>query len=84
MKAMKSVTVCRGCGRTIESEFIYCPWCGYSRVAADDSLPLEAVFNKLEQMQNDSRNAHISEMQEQLADLESELDTLVLCAEMHK
>ncbi|MBP3709526.1 MAG: hypothetical protein J6I73_03860 [Treponema sp.] len=81
---MKSVTVCRGCGRTIENDFIYCPWCGYSRVASDDSASLEAVFNQLEQLQNDSRNAHISEMEKQLDDLVAELDTIVLSAEMHK
>ena len=45
---MKPVTVCRGCGRTIDNDFIYCPWCGYSRVASDDSASLEAVFNQLE------------------------------------
>lgn len=83
-KKMKSVTVCRGCGRTIENDFIYCPWCGYSRVASDDSASLEAVFNQLEQLQNDSRNAHISEMEKQLDDLVAELDTIVLSAEMHK
>lgn len=83
-KKMKSVTVCRGCGRTIENDFIYCPWCGYSRVASDDSASLEAVFNQLEQLQNDSRNAHISEMEKQLDDLVAELDTIVLSTEMHK
>ncbi|MBQ9631204.1 MAG: hypothetical protein IJR49_06430 [Treponema sp.] len=81
---MKSVTVCRGCGRTIENEFIYCPWCGYSRLASDDEASIEAVFNQLEQIQYDSRNRHLDEMERQLVELENELDTLVLCAEMHK
>ena len=81
---MKPVTVCRGCGRTIDNNFIYCPWCGYSRVASDDSASLEAVFNQLEQLQNDSRNRQISEMEKQLDDLVHELDTIVLSAEMHK
>ena len=81
---MKPVTVCRGCGRTIDNNFIYCPWCGYSRVASDDSASLEAVFNQLEQLQNDSRNRQISEMEKQLDDLVHELDTIVLSAELHK
>ncbi|MFC2281070.1 MAG: hypothetical protein ACFNLN_05785 [Treponema socranskii subsp. buccale] len=81
---MKPVTVCRGCGRTIDNDFIYCPWCGYSRVASDDSASLEAVFNQLEQLQNDSRNRQISEMEKQLDDLVHELDTIVLSAELHK
>ncbi|MFC2478113.1 MAG: hypothetical protein ACFNQG_03690 [Treponema socranskii subsp. buccale] len=81
---MKPVTVCRGCGRTIDNDFIYCPWCGYSRVASDDTASLEAVFNQLEQLQNDSRNRQISEMEKQLDDLVHELDTIVLSAELHK
>ena len=81
---MKPVTVCRGCGRTIDNDFIYCPWCGYSRVASDDSASLEAVFNQLEQLLNDSRNRQISEMEKQLDDLVHELDTIVLSAELHK
>jgi len=81
---MKPVTVCRGCGRTIDNDFIYCPWCGYSRVASDDSASLEAVFNQLEQLQNDSRNRQISEMEKQLDDLVHELDAIVLSTELHK
>lgn len=81
---MKPVTVCRGCGRTIDNDFIYCPWCGYSRVASDDSASLEAVFNQLEQLQNDSRTRQISEMEKQLDDLVHELDAIVLSAELHK
>ncbi|MCK9169438.1 MAG: zinc ribbon domain-containing protein [Treponema sp.] len=81
---MKSVTVCRGCGRTIDNDFIYCPWCGYSRVACDDNASLNAVFNQLEQLQSDSCSHQISKMEKQLDELEHELDTLVLSAEMHK
>ena len=81
---MKPVTVCRGCGCMIDNDFIYCPWCGYSRVASDDSASLEAVFNQLEQLQNDSRNRQISEMEKQLDDLVHELDAIVLSAELHK
>lgn len=81
---MKSVTVCRGCGRTIENDFIYCPWCGYSRVASDDSASLDAVFSQLEHLQTDSRIQQINSMEKQLDDLEHELDTLVLSTEMHK
>ncbi|MFA6856241.1 MAG: hypothetical protein WCR31_03435 [Treponema sp.] len=81
---MKSVTVCRGCGRTIDNDFIYCPWCGYSRVACDDSASLNAVFNQLEHLQSDSCSQQINKMEKQLNKLEHELDTLVLSAEMHK
>ncbi|MBR7064630.1 MAG: hypothetical protein IKI31_05760 [Treponema sp.] len=81
---MKLVTVCRGCGRTIDNEFVYCPWCGYSRLASDDESSLEAVFNQLETIQIDSRNKKIDNMERQLIELETELNTLVLSMEMHK
>ena len=81
---MKSVTVCRGCGRTIDNEFIYCPWCGYSRVSDDDKESLNAIFKKLEQVQNESREQQLQSMEQQLDALESELNTLVLSTEMHK
>jgi predicted Fe-S protein YdhL (DUF1289 family) len=81
---MKSVCVCRGCGRTIESDFIYCPWCGLSRVDEEDRRSLDAVFSKLEQMQSASREKRVSTMESRLNKLEQELSVLALSAEMHK
>lgn len=77
-KNMKQVAVCRGCGRTIESDFIYCPWCGFSRAASDDNDSLETVFHKLEVLQRNSHMRRISEAGKQIDNLVSELDTLVL------
>lgn len=80
---MKSVIVCRGCGRTIESEFIYCPWCSHSRLT-DTSDSFEDVFAQLEKLQDESRDRQLVNMERQLDELESELNMLVLSAEMHK
>lgn len=80
---MKSVAVCCGCGRAIEKEFIYCPWCGYSRVRDIDDT-FEEVFERLEKLQDDTRDRQLVDMERQLEELETELDMLVLSMEMHK
>lgn len=80
---MKSVIVCRSCGRTIESDFIYCPWCGYSRVT-DTTDSFEEVFARLEKLQDESRDKQLVDMEKQLDELETELNMLVLSTEMHK
>ncbi|MCR5289474.1 MAG: zinc ribbon domain-containing protein [Treponema sp.] len=79
---MTSVHVCHCCGRTIESDFLYCPWCGQARMQKKDSL--DGVFEQLEVIQATDRNNRLSHMQDQLDQLEKELNTLVLSTEMHK
>lgn len=81
---MKSVCVCRSCGRTIESEFIYCPWCGQSRLQEDDKNVLENVFQQLEAKQADDRERRLRRLESELETLEKDLNVLVLSAEMHK
>ena len=81
---MKSVCVCRLCGRTIESEFIYCPWCGQSRLQEDDRAVLDRVFQQLEVKQADDRARRLQKMEQELDALEKDLSVLVLSAEMHK
>ena len=82
---MSEVCICGGCGRTIEKEFLYCPWCGKSKIQAlQENTNYDEVFNQLEQMQQNSRLEKIKQMGDRLQDLEKELDTLVLSAEMHK
>jgi len=81
---MTTVHVCSGCGRTINSEFLYCPWCGMSMVPEDDKKSLDAVFTQLEHIQVRNRDERLSHMHMQLDKLERELNTLVLSAEMHK
>lgn len=29
---MQGVAVCRFCGRTIDNAYVFCPWCGLSRI----------------------------------------------------
>lgn len=80
---MKSVVVCRGCGRTIDSDFIYCPWCSHSRIT-DTTDSFEEVFARLEKLQDESRDQQLISMEKQLDELETELNMIVLSTEMHK
>ena len=64
---MEKVCVCSGCGRTIESDFIYCPWCGNSRLKKNDEDVLEAMFKNLEMKQNQFRLNRIEKMEKELA-----------------
>lgn len=73
---MNSVIVCHGCGRTIDSEFLYCPWCSLSRVTSDGSLSIAGVFDRLNRMQESTRSVQISGLERQLDEIEKELDDL--------
>ena len=80
---MNTKSVCKGCGRTIQSEFLYCPWCGYSRVSEpEDSL--DVLFNRFRENRKDERRKQLHALERQLDDLKQELDVRVLSAEMHK
>lgn len=81
---MFPVSVCKGCGRTIESKFVFCPWCGQSKVSYENQDSMEILFDKLEEMQKDTHRKKIIKMEQELAILEKELSILVLSAEMHK
>lgn len=81
---MKSVCVCRSCGRTIEKEFIYCPWCGLSRINNDDKESLDHVFAQLEEKQTIDREKRVMALEKTLDELEKDLDILVLSVEMAK
>lgn len=71
---MNSVTVCHGCGRTIDSEFLYCPWCSLSRVTSDASMSIAGVFDRLNRMQESTRSMQITCLEQQLDEIERDLD----------
>ena len=81
---MKNICVCGGCGRTIETEFIYCPWCGQSKMQNNDKAALESVFKSLELKQAEERARRLAELEKELAELEQDLSILALSAEMAK
>lgn len=80
---MQSVQVCPGCGRTVNREYLYCPWCGVERSGGRGLESLDRVFRKLEALQCRDRLKYIDRLEAELADLERELDRLALGAELH-
>ncbi len=81
---MKNVCVCGGCGRTIETEFVYCPWCGNARMQKDNQESLDAVFQELEQKQAENRAKRLAKLEEELNALEQDLSVIALSVEMSK
>ena len=80
---MKSVCVCGGCGRTIDNEFLYCPWCGQEKMHNKQDA-LDAVFKQLEEKQAEDRARRLRKLEKELDELEQDLSILALSAEMAK
>lgn len=77
--------ICKECGRTIETRFFYCPWCGHSRVdRVEEEDTFDLLFEKFEKVQLETQTRRLMDMGNRLDVLEKELSTLVLSAEMHK
>jgi hypothetical protein len=69
--------VCAKCSRTIDREFIYCPWCGERTSSGkDESEVLDEVFNELEKKQVTDISKRISSMKAKLSELEEDLGRL--------
>lgn len=80
---MNSISVCKGCGRTINLDYSYCPWCGQAKVLyKDDSI--DELFIKFSNKQKDIRRKQIATIKNQLDNMEKELAMYVLSSEMHK
>ena len=65
-------------------EMQYCPWCGVSKLKADDKESLDLVFAQLEEKQAMDREKRVHALEKTLDDLERVLDILVLSVEMAK
>ncbi len=75
---MDSVVVCNGCGRTLETSFLYCPWCGLERVVCDEDEMLDDTFSRLEDVAERGNEKKVQVLKEKLDSLQSELEELVL------
>lgn len=82
---MYNISVCESCGRTIEAKFLYCPWCGFSKVVHKKEVAsLDQMFSKYEESKKEERKAQLLQLEAELTKLEEELSVLALSAEMHK
>ena len=73
---MDFVCICNHCGKTIERNFVYCPWCGKENSEPSDSRVLENVFSQLEAKQTDDRNSRVRRIEIKIAEIEKGLDDL--------
>ena len=73
---MTFVCNCKNCGRTIERDFIYCPWCGAKKTLGIPHSTSEEVFNELEQKQISALEERIAEIYRRLDDLESDFGSM--------
>ena len=79
------MTICKDCGRTISETYIFCPWCGKSKVERVASMnEEESLLESLKKKCYEEQTKKIMQLEEQLETLEKELSILVLSAEMHK
>jgi hypothetical protein len=70
---MDFVCVCNNCRKTIQKDFLYCPWCGKENAQPVDSAILEKIFSQLEVRQSNDRNVRIKKIENQLAEIEKSL-----------
>lgn len=78
---MKSI--CNGCGRDIEKDFAYCPWCGEKSINQSQKY-FDMIYERYSKMNREYRNQQFRAVEKQLNELEQELDVLVLSAELHR
>ena len=80
---MKADCVCGCCGRTIDKEFLYCPWCGQEKMH-DKKDSFEAIFKNLEEKQAEDRARRVVALEQKLDALDRDLSILALSVEMAK
>ncbi|MBP3772957.1 MAG: hypothetical protein J6I53_09765 [Treponema sp.] len=71
---MDFVCVCNNCRKTIEKNFLYCPWCGKENAEPGDASVLEHVFSQLELQQENDRNLRVKKIENKIAEIERGLD----------
>ena len=74
--------VCSGCGREIEKNFVYCPWCGIQLIRKESREYQNLFFEQVERKRRTEQEQKLQNVGKQLDELKKELDVLVLCAEL--
>ena len=71
-----------GCGREMEKNFGYCPWCGIQLIRKESREYQNLFFEQVERKRRTEQEQKLQNVGKQLDELEKELDVLVLCAEL--
>lgn len=71
---MQKVSICHDCGRTIDSEFAFCPWCGAS-MTGEISLDaaFDEAFTRIESKRESLTVSRIAKMEDDLGALDKDL-----------
>ncbi|MCR5494881.1 MAG: hypothetical protein K6F15_04515 [Treponema sp.] len=75
--------VCSGCGRNLEKEFVYCPWCG-ERKSFHNQEYFDIIYDRYSELNREKRQKQFRAIEKRLNELEDELNVLVVSAELHK
>ena len=76
--------ICEKCGKIIEEDFYFCPWCGQSQTQTSKKESGDLRLKQKEDVIKDIRYNKIERMEEVLDELEKELSVLVLSNNMHR
>ena len=77
--------ICKDCGRTVNENYIFCPWCGKSKADRIANMSeKELLIETIKKKRYEEQTIKIMELNKKLEDLERDLSILVLSAEMHK
>jgi uncharacterized OB-fold protein len=75
---MENKPVCRSCGRTVQPDFAFCPWCGESVTSPEMlSSQLDTVFEQVELKQKEYTVSRIQRMENTLGELELALSRIL-------
>ncbi|MDR2898468.1 MAG: zinc ribbon domain-containing protein, partial [Spirochaetaceae bacterium] len=75
---MQPVIVCRSCGRTIDKEYIYCPWCGTALAAPDEGAEfIQTALDRLAPIQQKGCYGRIDRMETTLQQMEADLSLFI-------
>ena len=74
-------SVCPDCGRDIQKDFIFCPWCGSS---ANKNKQIENIALHRENMRLQWQEEQLRQDAKILDELEKELTSYVLCAQLSR
>ena len=79
---MQQVSICRFCGKTIDTQFLYCHWCGeLLHESAHLAEIVNRVFNTVEEKETGKR---IEKIGQSLDILEKEITSVIHTMESKK
>lgn len=76
------INICSGCGRTIQRNFVYCPWCGNQTARSGSNRSIENSYEVIQDLRYNEQEKKIESVGRQIEELEKELNILVLSTQL--